>query len=369
MLGATHITRALLGAVLLMPLLGQTWQEQMATGRSALQSRAMPEARSAFEGVRAEALQKNNPEAGLASVRSLILIERIEGNWPRVEELLNEAVDFASRSAGANSMDVAGLMGELAMARRALGRYPEAIASQNQAVELRMRVGEADASALARDLTSLGMLYLENKEEDRAKSILLGAVRTWEQAMREDPEILTALEALAGLYRNAADYAAAEPLYLRALRIREMAFGPGSAEMIAVLDSLSYVYFGQKKFAEAEPLYTRLLAIWEVSAGPDHPMVASTLDKMVEFYVAQERFTDAVALADRALLIRAKGYRDGLRARARVAATQGDNEASMAFGTKAAMFTDLAGLPKPEQKILPAPKDAKPVKPKPAKSK
>ena len=100
----------------------------------------------------------------------------------------------------------------------------------------------------------------------------------------------------------------AEPLYLRALAIREAALGPDSSELLSTLDSLAYVYFGQQKFAEAEPVYRRLLALWESSAGPDHPMVALTLDKMAEFYAFQQRYTEAEAAASQSLALRTNQY-------------------------------------------------------------
>ncbi|CAM9312907.1 unnamed protein product, partial [Laminaria digitata] len=45
----------------------------------------------------------------------------------------------------------------------------------------------------------------------------------------------------------------------------------------------------QGKHAEAEPLYTRALAIREKALGPEHPSTAVWLSKLAELFEAQVR--------------------------------------------------------------------------------
>jgi tetratricopeptide (TPR) repeat protein len=181
--------------------------------------------------------------------------------------------------------------------------------------------------------------------------------------MQEDPEVLPALETLGAILRDKNEYGQAAPLYERSLRIREISFGPKSAELIVGLDNLAYVYFGLMRYADAEPLYKRLLDIWTATGGPDHPMLALTMDKIAEFYAAQSRFLEADEMANRAATIRARSFVASLRLRARLAALMDKPEDAIGFSEKVVQVIDIAGLPKPKQKILPAPKDAKPVPP------
>ncbi len=67
-------------------------------------------------------------------------------------------------------------------------------------------------------------------------------------------------------------YAEAEPLYQRALRIREQALGPDHPQVAYPLNGLANLYQEQGKYAEAEPLYQRALHIREQALGPDHPL-------------------------------------------------------------------------------------------------
>jgi len=58
-----------------------------------------------------------------------------------------------------------------------------------------------------------------------------------------------------------AQYAKAEPLYGRALAIREKALGPGHTDLAQSLSNLAVLYQAQGQYAKAEPLKTRASAI------------------------------------------------------------------------------------------------------------
>ena len=62
------------------------------------------------------------------------------------------------------------------------------------------------------------------------------------------------------------DYAKAEPLYQRALKIREKALGPEHPETAASLNNLAQLYREMGDYAKAEPLYQRALKILGKSA-------------------------------------------------------------------------------------------------------
>jgi tetratricopeptide (TPR) repeat protein len=67
----------------------------------------------------------------------------------------------------------------------------------------------------------------------------------------------------------------------------------------------------QGRYADAEPLYRRALSIREKGLGPSHPDVAISLDKLVELYRKQGRYADAEPLYKRALAIREKAFGRG----------------------------------------------------------
>jgi tetratricopeptide (TPR) repeat protein len=67
------------------------------------------------------------------------------------------------------------------------------------------------------------------------------------------------------------DYEAAQPLYQRALDIREQALGPKHPDTATSLNNLAGLLQAQGDYEAAQPLYQRALDILEARLGPDHP--------------------------------------------------------------------------------------------------
>ena len=63
-------------------------------------------------------------------------------------------------------------------------------------------------------------------------------------------------------------------------------FGVNHANYALALSSLARVYEAQGKYTDAEPLYKRALAIREKALGPDHPDVATALNNLALLYQA-----------------------------------------------------------------------------------
>ena len=76
---------------------------------------------------------------------------------------------------------------------------------------------------------------------------------------------------LALLLQSQGDYAAARPLYERALAIREQALGPAHPDTATSLNNLAYLLWAQGDYAAARPLYERALQIVEQVLGVSHP--------------------------------------------------------------------------------------------------
>ena len=77
--------------------------------------------------------------------------------------------------------------------------------------------------------------------------------------------------------------------------------------MATSLNNLGEVYRLQGRYAEAEPLYERALAVRETALGPEHSDVAQSLSGLAILYVAQGRYAEAEPLHERALAIFEKG--------------------------------------------------------------
>ena len=101
-------------------------------------------------------------------------------------------------------------------------------------------------------------------------------------------------------------YAEAEPLYKRALAVREKALRPEHPDFAASLNNLAGLYYAQGRYEAAEPLNKRALAIFEKALGPEHPHVVQSLENYAALLRETGRSDEAAKLEARAKAIRAK---------------------------------------------------------------
>ena len=117
------------------------------------------------------------------------------------------------------------------------------------------------------------------------------------------PDTAQSLNRLAGLYKAQGQYEQAEPLYQRALAIREQQLGPLHPHTAQSLNNLAALYVRQGQYEQAEPLYQRALAIREQQLGPLHPDTAQSLNNLAALYKSQGQYEQAEPLYQRALAI------------------------------------------------------------------
>jgi tetratricopeptide (TPR) repeat protein len=287
-------------------------------GRQAYARQQYPEALTLFEAAEKSARAENDPALLLECLRLRAAVQRDSGDPAQADQSLQKAAEEAAKAYGETSPELAGVLEEIATGDRAQGRAEPAMVAVEKAIKIREAQTGPPRAGLARDLTLAAVLHQQADQVEPAMELLKRAIQEWSLTQPGDPQCLPAIEALAGIYRDRSQYADAEPLLQRAVRLREAASGLDSAELIPPVDSLAYVEFGLQKYADAEPLYKRLLDLWQKNAGADHPMVALTLDKMAEFYAFQHRYEEAEKSAIAAMELRSRTYIASLNQTGRV---------------------------------------------------
>ncbi len=146
-----------------------------------------------------------------------------------------------------------------------------------------MRTGKS--RWLLAGLLCLGLwpMVAASAQETRWDSIMADAVKAYQQA----------------------DYGEAEKLFLAALKEAEK-FGEQDPRLATSLNNLALLYQAQGKYAQAEPLYQRALAIREKALGPEHPKVATVLENYAALLHKLNRDAEADKMEARAQAIRAK---------------------------------------------------------------
>jgi tetratricopeptide (TPR) repeat protein len=103
--------------------------------------------------------------------------------------------------------------------------------------------------------------------------------------------------------KERAQYAAAEPLFRRALAVREATLGAGHLDTAQTCNDLGTLYQNQGRYAEAEPLHRRALAIREAELGPVAPDVGGSLNHLSRVLRNLNRDEEAEVLGLRALAV------------------------------------------------------------------
>jgi CHAT domain-containing protein/Tfp pilus assembly protein PilF len=122
----------------------------------------------------------------------------------------------------------------------------------------------------------------------------------------EHLDVAICLNNLGILYSQKGDYAKVEPLWRRALAIREKSLGPEHPFTAAILNNLAIFHHQISDYDKAAPLYERALALKEKLFGPEHPDVATTLNNLGIFYRDKGDYSKAESFYGRALVIREK---------------------------------------------------------------
>jgi tetratricopeptide (TPR) repeat protein len=122
----------------------------------------------------------------------------------------------------------------------------------------------------------------------------------------EHPVTAIRLINLSSLLRNQGDYAAAEPLCRRSLEIAEKVQGPSDPNTGGILYNLAKLLVAKGDYAGAEPLYRRALAIVEKTQGSEHPLIGAYFNNLAELLKVQGDYAGAELLYRRALGIAEK---------------------------------------------------------------
>jgi tetratricopeptide (TPR) repeat protein len=222
---------------------------------------------------------------------------------------LEASLAEAETKLGPNSREVADLLRQLGdryADRYRAGRGPEnaSLAEEKLRRAIALYEVQEQPETLAASLSKLAYLYKSQGQYEAAEPLYRRALAIRERVLGPDhPDTAQSLNNLAGLYYFQGQYEAAEPLFRRALDIRERVLGPDHPDTAQSLNNLANLYQSQGQYEAAEPLYRRALEIKEQVLGPDHPDTAQSLNNLANLYQSQGQYEAAEPLYRRSLAI------------------------------------------------------------------
>ncbi len=228
-------------------------------------------------------------------------------DWPLCDRLIPHVFACARHISELNlrSTTVARLLNDAGYYLKERARYEESERLYLQALEIRKRISTARNHAAAETLSNLGVLYRMWGQYDRAAEFLQQALKIYGQRHPETPAVLNRL-AVVYRYENKGRVREAEPLYLRALKMREGSLGKEHPLTATILNDLGGLYRDLGQYKNAEALLTRAFEIRKKEFGLEHPDTVQTLNNLGKLYCMQKRHEESARALWQALTIREK---------------------------------------------------------------
>jgi CHAT domain-containing protein len=177
------------------------------------------------------------------------------------------------------------------------GKYSEAVPLAQQVLDIRARILGDRHPDVATALNNLAELYRLQGSYADAEPLHQQALEITRQALGDrHPAVARSLKGLADLYSDQGNYAAAEPLYLQALEIYRQTLGNRHFAVASTLSRLAGLYKEQGNYTAAEPLYLQSLEITRQVSGDQHLNVAAILNNLGSLYHAQGNYAAAEPL-------------------------------------------------------------------------
>jgi tetratricopeptide (TPR) repeat protein len=260
---------------------------------------------------RALAIYNEKSADQLALARCLSLYAafcRLESRYSEAQAMLERSLAIRKKELGETSPLVAQSLADIGRLYGDQGDYTKAESQLRRALSTCELAG-ADRTDVADIAMDLADLLHQDERYDEARQMYLRALDIRQKAFGNDSAKVA--ETLRHLGQNCIEqdaYAKAEVYLIRALQADEKAFGELNPALAVDLQMLGLVFLDQGKYADAEKFYLRAVKVDEDALGKDHPETATALNNLAWLYYNEGHYEQAEPLVRRALAIRQSHY-------------------------------------------------------------
>ena len=260
------------------------------TTTSMMRARAAEEmARQAEESARRDALAAKQVADFMVELFETSDPYRQSGQTSTVREILQRGAERIAGRLETQPMVRAHMQATLGRVFFELGLFQDAEPLIGQALALRTEhLGAAHPDTTQSELDRANLLSHTGRYQEAIAAAESALQRQERHHGTLSYALVPGLLVLAEAYRNHGDYPSAERALQRARPLSQAHAGEESVEMGDILESLGQVYRFQGHIREAEALFRRALDIQEAHFGPDHPRLLRALSGL------------AISAADRA---------------------------------------------------------------------
>jgi CHAT domain-containing protein/uncharacterized protein HemY len=247
---------------------------------------------------------KSKPDAKNADIATLTNnlgeLYRNMGDYIRAEPVLEEAVKLCPE----NSISATTALNNLALVRKALGKYSEAESTYKRSIAIYKLLGKTDHPDYTNPLNSLGELYRVMGRWQEAVDAFEEVIALRKKTLGIDhPNYANALNNLALVEFAIGNYADAEKHLLECKDIYKRTLGEKHKFYANCLNNLASVYKSENKLKEAEENYKECLRIFKEQYGEDSDKYGVYLGGLAGTYRMMKRYDEAIQLTLRSMEI------------------------------------------------------------------
>ena len=241
-----------------------------------------------------------NDAALAGSLTRLAEVKRNVNQVAQAEELLKRALTLLERVGGTDSVDVATLLSNLGNLQLQRGDAVNARTSVSRALSIYEAQGRANTLNYARLLAVQASIETRTGNFAQARDLLERSLALRDQLKASPAEIAPALNGLATIHQELGELDRAAVLHQRLLEIYDAPSAPQPLNAANTSINLAMLKLLKGDLAGAEPLYARALSLREGLLGPDHPDVAAALERIAVFKQVAGKPIEALASMERA---------------------------------------------------------------------
>jgi len=215
------------------------------------------------------------------------------GKYEEFRGVCERSLALSERLFGAEHLQTADRLQNLAGALSTGGNHPLAIQYMERAVAIQVRwLGETHPDT-CKTIVNLGGIHHVAGDFDAAEVCYRRALGNLERLLGDHPEVATTILNLAALHLEREQWDEAEVLLQRNIRIRMELFGENNVETVGAHLALGRLRLKLKRFDEAETIYRRYYPDRLRLLGATHPRTVESARSYEEVLMALGREEEA----------------------------------------------------------------------------
>lgn len=249
-----------------------------------------------------------NPEVATVQANLAQALQR-QGRLADAAAVLRQALAVQEASLGSVHPRLVDTLDALGSLYSELDDLPRAEAHLVRAIDMRRQLAPDPKDTRRAQLQgALAGVWVQGNRLPEAEAALRASIQTLEAAAPDDPTLPNQLVSLGGVHRRRGEFAQAQALMERAVRMRQASWGPDARPTAITEVALARVLDAAGRPHAAEPLLLHALKVLDQGPTRGTPYVAQARQRLAEVYRHTERPGPARAAAQEALTLYERTY-------------------------------------------------------------